>query len=115
MSASPASVILPRGTDAWLWVAVIALVPLGVVMVHSAALAADAAQTSVTREAMRQGAYGAAGLVAMFVAARLDYRWLQRGAVAIYATTLLALAAVLVIGVAEHGAQRWLGVGGFTV
>jgi rod shape determining protein RodA len=106
----------PRGTDGWLWLAVVLLVPVGVVMVHSAALAAQvSAPSRVTAEALRQGMYAAAGIVAMFALARLDYRWLQRGAVAVYVVSALALAAVLVIGIAEHGARRWLGAGGVTV
>jgi rod shape determining protein RodA len=105
----------PRGTDIWLWLAVGLLVPLSVAMVHSAALVTRATQSGVTDEAVRQGAYAAAGLIAMVTTARFDYRWLRRGAPAVYSSVLLALAAVLVVGIAEHGARRWLGAGGLTV
>lgn len=109
----PLPVPLPR-SDRWLWLAVAVLVPLGVLMVYSASIegARDAASTS---EAMRQGAYAVIGLTAMLVAARLDYRLLAPFAAIIYVGAIMSLMAVLVIGVSEHGAQRWLGFGGITV
>jgi rod shape determining protein RodA len=84
-------------------------------MVHSAALVSAADGPRLTAEATRQGAYALVGLVAMLVAARVDYHLLERHAVPLYAGALLALAAVLFVGIAEHGARRWLGVGAFTV
>lgn len=109
----PLPVPLPR-SDRWLWLAVGVLVPLGVLMVYSASLEGprDAASSS---EAMRQGAYAVIGVAAMLVAARFDYRLLAPLAALVYGFAMLLLAAVLVIGVSEHGAQRWLGIGGITV
>ncbi|MGE0227078.1 MAG: FtsW/RodA/SpoVE family cell cycle protein [Dehalococcoidia bacterium] len=109
----PLPVPLPR-SDRWLWLAVGVLVPLGVLMVYSASLEGprDAASSS---EALRQGAYAVIGVAAMLVAARVDYRLLAPFAGFVYGISLLLLAAVLVVGVSEHGAQRWLGVGGITV
>jgi rod shape determining protein RodA len=95
--------------------AVAVLVPLGVLMVHSAALVSANAPSGLMPEAARQGTYAAVGVLAMLAAARFDYRLLQRYWVVVYAMAALLLAVVLVAGVAEHGARRWLAVGGFTV
>jgi rod shape determining protein RodA len=105
---------LPR-TDRWLWLAVVLLVPLGVLMVYSASRAAAASDAAPTSDLVRQGSYAAVGLVAMLVAARVDYRMLAPLGGAIYGLAMLLLAAVLVIGVSEHGSQRWLGAAGITV
>jgi rod shape determining protein RodA len=104
---------LPR-TDRWLWLAVLILVPLGVLMVYSASRATSS-ESGLTSEAMRQGAYAVVGILAMLVAARLDYRLLAPLTAAIYGLAMLMLVAVLVIGVSEHGSQRWLGLAGITV
>jgi rod shape determining protein RodA len=104
---------LPR-TDGWLWLAVALLVPLGVLMVHSASLGGSDPRV-VTSALVRQGAYALAGGIAMLVAARLDYRVLAPLAAAIYATAVLLLVGVLLVGVSGHGSQRWLGIGGLTV
>jgi rod shape determining protein RodA len=104
---------LPR-TDRWLWLAVLVLVPLGVLMVYSASRVSSA-ESGATSEAIRQGTYAAAGVVAMLIAARLDYRLLAPLAAAIYGLAMFLLMAVLVIGVSEHGSQRWLGMAGITV
>ncbi len=104
---------LPR-SDRWLWLAVALLLPLGVLMVYSASRA-GAETEGATSGLARQGVYAAAGVVAMLVAARLDYRLLAPLAAVIYALAMLLLMAVLVIGVSEHGSQRWLGAGGLTI
>jgi rod shape determining protein RodA len=109
-----APLLLPR-TDGWLWVTVALLVPLGVLMVHSAALVSATAPSGLMPEAARQATYAVVGVIAMVGAARLDYRLLQRYWVLVYALAVLLLFAVLVAGVAEHGARRWLGVGGFAL
>lgn len=101
-------------TDLWLWGAVALLAPLGVLMVASAT-ATEADASWLTPDAARQGAYALVGAVAMLVASRLDYRVLQRRAVLIYTIALLVLLATILVGVATHGARRWLGTGNVTV
>lgn len=103
---------LPR-TDRWLWLAVAVLVPLGVLMVDSASRP-TASGVGPTNEFVRQASYAAAGIIAMSIAARLDYRVLAPFGAALYGFAMLLLAAVLVVGVSEHGSQRWLGAGGIT-
>lgn len=100
--------------DLWLWGAVALLAPLGVLMVASATLP-EAQAPALTPDAARQGAYALAGTVAMLAASRLDYRLLQRHAVLLYVLALVALLATIAIGVATHGAQRWLATGNITV
>ena len=56
-----------------------------------------------------------AGLLLMVVAARTDYRKLRPLAVPMMAATIAALVAVLLFGIEENGAQRWIGVGELTV
>lgn len=110
MQALPAPLLR---ADRWLWVAVLALVPLGLLMVSSASAVSSADR--LTPEARRQAVYAGIGLLGMVAATRLDYRVLRSAARPLFAATLAALGAVIAIGVANHGAQRWLAVGEFTV
>lgn len=111
----PLTLPLPlRRTDVALWFAVAVLLPLGLVMVSSAS-AVDAVAGKLTPEVRRQGLYAAGGVVAMLFAARIDYRWLQAAARPLFVVTVALLGAVIAVGVAQHGAQRWLAVGEFTV
>ena len=102
-----------RRTDALLWLAVAVLVPLGLLLVSSASAVEGAGR--LTPEARRQALYALGGLVVMGVTARIDYRWLQPTTRPLFLGTLALLGAVVAVGVAQHGAQRWLAVGEFTV
>jgi len=64
---------------------------------------------------IRQGVWACFGLVLMVAAMRTDYRLYQKYAVPIMLATVVALTAVLIIGVEGGGARRWLGVGEFTI
>ncbi len=64
---------------------------------------------------VRQVAWAAVGAVLLVMMARLDYSWLRPMAVPIMAATIIALLAVLVIGVQGGGARRWIGVGELTI
>jgi rod shape determining protein RodA len=96
-----------RDVDGLLVGATAALVLYGVVMLVSA-----------TRGTPEAGAFLRArllhlviGLVALVVAAALDYRRLAATAPLLYAATLLLLASVLILGEARLGAQRWIVLG----
>jgi cell division protein FtsW len=52
------------------------------------------------------------GLVAMIVASRVPYRIYRKAALPLYAVTLVALVAVLVMGTTQGGARRWIVAGG---
>ncbi len=102
-------------SDPWLLAAVLLLAPFGVLMVQSATLPPGARDLSLTPPAARQLAIVIAGLAAMLGLARVDYRALRRLALPGYGATVLLLAIVLVFGITQFGARRWLGVGGATV
>ncbi|MDP6606960.1 MAG: FtsW/RodA/SpoVE family cell cycle protein [Dehalococcoidia bacterium] len=104
-----------RRSDLWLLASVLLLAPFGVLMVQSATLRPGARELSLTPAAARQLALVIAGLAAMIGLARIDYRALRRLALPLYGGTIVLLAVVLLIGITQFGARRWLGVGGATV
>ena len=112
--AAAASFQVFARSDHLLWLAVAALAALGLLMVYSASLDAPPHPT-VTDEALRHAVLGALGVVAMLVAARLDYRLLQRFSTLAYLGAAAMLVAVVVVGESEYGARRWLAVGGSTI
>jgi cell division protein FtsW len=89
--------------------AVAALLMLGLLMVISAS------QLSIASDpwywVRKQALYAAIGVVALLIAARVDYhRWRHISAPAMLAALALLLA-VLVAGRGAYGAQRWLNLG----
>ncbi|MYE33054.1 MAG: hypothetical protein F4X80_10495 [Chloroflexi bacterium] len=112
--AAAASFHVLARTDRVLWVPVGLLAVLGLVMVYSASLDTPPHPT-VTAEAVRHGVLGALGIVAMLVAARMDYRLLRRFSAIAYLGAAGLLVAVVVIGESEYGARRWLAIGGSTI
>ena len=112
--AAAASFHVLARTDRVLWVPVGLLAVLGLVMVYSASLDTPPHPT-VTTEAVRHGVLGALGIVAMLVAARMDYRLLRRVSAIAYLGAAVLLVAVVVIGESEYGARRWLAIGGSTI
>lgn len=108
-----AAIATPR-SDGWLWAAVAGLLTFGLLMVYSASLP-DGPRPDITPEAARQSVYALTGAALMLALARINYRVWERPAPAIYLGTLLLLVAVLIVGVAQHGARRWLGAGTLTV
>ncbi|MFQ5895507.1 MAG: putative lipid II flippase FtsW [Nitrospinota bacterium] len=92
----------------------LALTAFGLVMVNSAgALLALDRYGDPYLFAKRQGLAAAAGLGTMFLAARMDYRRLERLSLPLLALTLLLLAAVFLPGLGRSagGARRWLQLG----
>jgi cell division protein FtsW len=88
------------------------LVAFGLVMVYSATSASAALNNGdPAYYVKRQAIYAALGLVAMFVFARLRFRALRKLAPALVVSSLVLLAAVLVMGSAINGARRWLSFG----
>ena len=64
---------------------------------------------------LRQLMWAGLGVVLLIAAINTDYRRYRPLAVPFMAITIVLLVAVLVIGVDGGGAQRWLGVGAFTI
>jgi cell division protein FtsW len=98
-------------------IATIALVALGVVMVYSAS-SGDQLQThgSSLFYLEREAGYALAGLLALALCARIDYRTFGKLSPIMIAGTVFLLIVVLGAGVSVNGARRWLPVaGGFTI
>jgi cell division protein FtsW len=118
-AAAPAAaevVWVKRGPiDTPLLVVVLALTGLGVVMVYSASsVVAEFKYEDATYFLTRQLWGVGAGLLALVVGLRLDYRWYQRLTYPLLAVAFALLALVFVPGLGETGggARRWLVVGG---
>jgi rod shape determining protein RodA len=62
---------------------------------------------------MRQVTWLGLGLIAMFTALSFDYHYIDRLAYPFYASMLLLLVLVLVIGHSGGGSQRWINLGFF--
>ena len=102
--------------DEWLFAATVALALFGVVMVYSASAVVAAGENhSQYHYVIRQGVWTLAGLGALLVGMRLDYRVLRSGKVAY---GLLGLTVVLLVAVFAfppiNGARRWIRFASFT-
>ena len=102
-------------SDGWLFSTTLVLVAISIVMVYSASNQM-AAGTAVRPNAylVKQVLFAVMGLIAMFVAMRIDYERYRdpRVILPLVGVTLLALAAVLVIGPEINGTHRWFAVAG---
>jgi cell division protein FtsW len=99
--------------DSVLAAVVIALIGFGVVMVYSAsAIEATVRHNDAQFFLKRQAAYAVAGLVAMWIASRLDYRKLKLLTYPVLITvTLMLLACVVGFGHKAGNAYRWISLG----
>lgn len=92
------------------------LIVIGLVAVYSASFVIGLARFGDPNYyIIRQLVWAAFGLVLMLGAMHTDYRIYRKFAIPIMVCTILALIAVLVVGVDGGGARRWLGVGEFTI
>jgi len=101
-----------RYFDWWLFGSVLMLGLIGIAMIYSA--------TSNTIELqdywLRQSQFLAVGVIALFVAALFDYRYLEMFAQIIFVGFLLSLVAVYLFGETQgSGSQRWISVAGVLV
>jgi cell division protein FtsW len=92
------------------------LVAFGLVMVYSAssaraALAADDPAFYLKRQAL----YALAGIVALVLLSRMDYRRLRFAVAPLLLGSFALLVAVLVLGTPVNGARRWLSLGPATL
>lgn len=101
-----------RGIDLWLLAAVIGLLTIGVIEVYSSSsLYAHKMFGDSSYFLWRQLGFIAAGGVAMWIAARSDYRWLRRWTYALLFGAIALLAGVLGAGATINGARRWFVLG----
>ncbi|MDD6920485.1 MAG: putative lipid II flippase FtsW [Eubacteriales bacterium] len=109
--------IIPDGIDKRFFFVVIFLVMFGVAMIFSASYYwAMARNGSISFYLFRMIPYSVIAVVGMIIFARIDYHKLTSMYKPLYLMGVLLLAMVKYtpLGVAAHGAKRWLGVGGFT-
>ena len=106
------------GVDKWLFGTVLLLVLFGLVMVFSAsAVMAKATLGSPYAFVTKQAAFALAGLVALFVLMRVDYRKYNNQALIFTAmgATAVMLLAVFVMRGKVNGAHRWIPLGPATL
>lgn len=113
VSGQAPTVELPeRGIDLVLLMAVLGLLCLGTTMIYSAT--ASVASAGLQRSYLvRQLVYLTLGGLAMWQAARMDYRKLRTITYPLLVLALVLLFAALLFG-ARNGAHRWIGVGSLT-
>jgi cell division protein FtsW len=93
----------------------LALVAFGLVMVYSASSArALLGSDDPAYYLKRQALYAVAGLVALVLFSRTDYRRLRHTAGPLLLASFVLLLAVLAIGTAVNGARRWIPLGSLT-
>lgn len=108
------------GVDRILLFTIIILVFFGTIMVFSASFATayNLKSGDSFYYVKRHAAFAAFGLLAMFLASRVDYIHIRRLERPLFIITVILLLLVLVLGVkgsdSDETIRRWLGVGGFT-
>lgn len=103
--------------DRWIFGVTLVLVFLGLIMIFSAsAVMANEKFGSAYYFLLRQIAYAAAGLVAMFVMMNIDYKRLKHPAIvfSFIGITTALLVAVFFLDT-SHNTHRWLRFGGFSM
>lgn len=88
----------------------ILLVAIGVGLIYSATISAEASLPPANRSFVRQIVFGVTGCIIFLLAAAVDYRLLENLSWPIYVLSLIILGIVVVMGVIGFGAQSWLGV-----
>ncbi|MEO5962795.1 MAG: rod shape-determining protein RodA, partial [Thermomonas sp.] len=96
-----------RSLDAWLLLALLALMAIGLVIQYSAS-------NESTRMVSTQGVYFCVGLVALWVASRVPAHILKQFTPVAYAASLIPLVLVLFIGSGKYG-NHWINLGFFNV
>lgn len=104
-----------QAPDFFIFLAAVALLAIGVVMVFSSSsYAAMLSHHDAFYYLKRQGLWAMLSLAALFVAMRVDYFRLEKWVNSFLLLAMLLLVLVLVAGISSKGASRWLGVGPLT-
>lgn len=94
---------------------VMAISVFGLVMIYSSSqYMAFISNRGATFYFQRQAAIGGVGFVLALGVSLFSYRLLRQFAALGMAVSVILLGAVMVVGIAAKGAQRWLGVGSFS-
>ncbi len=99
--------------DLWLFGATMLLSVIGILMIYSATECISTEPLDLTSTTVTQALYLAAGIVVMVLMTLIDYRLYGALRWLIWVATIAILAAVPLIGIITHGAQRWIDFGGF--
>jgi rod shape determining protein RodA len=103
-----------RNFDWILVVAILAISAFGCLMVYTATRdELQASGISPLYYVKKQAIFMVLGLVAMFIAAAIDFRRLRDFAVLIYGACIFVLLAVLAVGHKSRGAQAWFQIGSY--
>ncbi len=104
------------GVDKWLFGVTLVLVVIGLLMVFSSsAVMAQERYGSAYNFVSRQAVWALAGLVAMTLLMRIDYRRFNRPQVVFPAIGVTVVLLVAVFAMRNsHGAHRWIGLGGLS-
>ena len=100
-----------RNFDPILLIVALALTGYGALLIYSAALPRGAESVVISGPVVRHIAVAGAGVVVMFIAARINYRMLDVAGWLAYGLGLVLLGGVLVVGSDEFGARRWYDLG----
>jgi len=105
-----------RNFDFILFLASLALVAYGVVLIYSGSLPSyESAAASLSHPVGRQIAFAVVGVVIMLLLTRMDYHLLGYGAPVLYMAAMAALVLVLVVSSAVYGSRRWIEIAGTPV
>jgi cell division protein FtsW len=100
------------GIDLPLFALTLVIIAIGVVMVLSASFARDYYTTGKPLQHFsKQIFFAVTGVVIMLLVSKLKVTLFRRFALPLMVSSILLLAAVLVIGVEENGARRWIDLG----
>ncbi|MCL2527600.1 MAG: putative lipid II flippase FtsW [Defluviitaleaceae bacterium] len=108
----PEQIVSVGSMDYTIYLVVVLLTLIGVVMVFSASYVEAANRVAFNNNPFhflqRNAIMAVLGFIVMNIMANVSYEHLRRFAPLIYLITLGLLIAVVIIGLASHGAQRWL-------
>lgn len=92
--------------------AALALVALGLALIHSASSNSYSGPAlAFANPVVRQGIFAAFAVCVMLVFSRIDYHHLTHYAWLMYAISLLSLIAILTVGETMYGSTRWFNLG----
>lgn len=95
--------------DPWLFLAVIGILGASLTTLHTVS------RVIGTNLLLRQAVWGMVGLVTLWLLSRVRLDVFERLAPLLYGVGLIALAAVLVFGVARGGNRAWIAIGPLTI
>ncbi|MBI5284130.1 MAG: rod shape-determining protein RodA [Chloroflexi bacterium] len=102
-----------REFDFVLLLAAVGLTVYGAMLIYSGSLTTYGSPgQALSHPVSRQIAFAAAGLAAMVVLSRIDYRLFGPLSLALYVASIAALLFVLAVGASAYGSRRWIEVGG---